>query len=487
MSPVTRRDFLSTSAALGLAGAGALVLPRRARAAFGPNDTINVGVIGVGGRGAAHIQQIKNVKGVKIVAVCDPDSARTADAAENLPGVKQYADIRKLLEDDDIHAVTIATCNHWHCLAAVWACEAGKDVYVEKPLSYTLWEGRALIKAAEKSGSIVQVGTQQRSDPLQAEVKDFLHEQQALGKIKSVVIARFGVRASIGKREAPLDPPKTVDYNIWLGPSQDEPIFRTNFHYDWHWSWNTGSGECGNWGVHLIDDVVNVVFRDKHKLPDRAAAGGARVVWDDAGESPNLHMAYLEAGGTPVLFALSNLPARPDSQGALKFNDVETGYVVLCEGGEYRGRRGGGIAVDTAGKPIKQFKGDSGAGHIKNFFDAVRAHDPKMPNCNLAQGHSATGWAHMLNATYRSATQSGLNPPEPATHAAGFEELNKIVLDHIAAHGLKDSPAFHTSDLLVIDPASERFTGPGSDSADAANAFLAKPKYREGFEIKGDA
>jgi hypothetical protein len=480
MAHTTRRNFLTTTAALG---AGAIAAPQFVRAqGAAANDAINVAVIGVGGRGNEHIKFIKDVPGVRIVALCDPDSARTAAAAKDLPGVKEYVDLRKLLEDKDIDAVTIATCNHWHCLAAIWACEAGKQVYCEKPLSHRLWEGRQLIAAKNKHNTILQVGTQQRSDPMQAEIKDYLHDQRALGKIKSVVIPRFGVRASIGKRQTPLAPPESLDHNLWVGPSQDVPVYRDKWHYDWHWEWNTGDGECGNWGVHLLDDVVDNVFRDRHKLPERAASGGARLVWNDAGESPNVHMAYLEAGGTPVLFALSNLPAAPHQNSALKFDNVECGYVVLCEGGAYHGWRGGGVAVDVSGKTIRRFTGDSGAGHMKNFFDAVRAHDPKRLACPVELGHSSAGWCHVINAAYRTAATRGLHPPEPAAQTAGFDRLHKLIQSHLKAYGLEGASKLHSSSLLTMDPEAEQFTGEG---AEVANAFLAKPEYRGEFAIPG--
>jgi predicted dehydrogenase len=484
MSQFTRRTFLSTSATLG---AGAIALPHFARAQAA-NDTISVGVIGCGGRGNELIKQILDVKkkngGVDIVGLCDADSARTASTAttHELSGAKHYTDLRKLLEDKAIDAVAIATCNHWHCLAAVWACQAGKDVYCEKPLSHSLWEGRALIKAAKDNDRIVQVGTQQRSDPLQAEVKDFLHDQRALGKIKSVVIARFGVRASIGKTAAPINPPETVDYNLWLGPAQDEPIFRNAFHYDWHWSWNTGDGECGNWGVHLLDDVVNVVFRDKAKLPSCVASGGGRVVWNDAGQSPNFHVAYMEAENTPVLFALSNLPSTPGSTSALKFDNVECGYVVLCEGGVYRGVRGSGVAVDPSGKVIKKFPGDSGAGHMKNFVDAVRAHDRSKMNAPVEVGHSSAGWAHVINAAYRAAKHPDLAPHGyDITQVEGYERLQPLIAEHMKTYDLSDDAGLRSSGLFQIDVDAEEFSGAG---AEVGNAHLGKPNYRGEFAIK---
>jgi hypothetical protein len=480
MSRYTRRTFLSTGAAAGLAGASALALPRFARAA-GANDTINVGVIGCGGRGNELIKKINEVDGVRIVALCDPDSARTAAAAKDIDGAKEFTDVRQLLDEGDVDAVAVATCNHWHCLASVWAVQAGKDVYCEKPLSHSLWEGRQLVAAAKQHDRIVQVGTQQRSDPLQAEVKDYLHEQRALGAIQSVVIARFGVRASIGKQDAPLSPPETVDYNLWLGPAQDEPIMRDKFHYDWHWSWNTGDGECGNWGVHLLDDVVNVVFLDKHKLPSRVASGGGRVAWNDAGESPNLHLATLEAGDTPVLFALSNLPAAPGTNSGLKYNGVETGYVVVCEGGAYRGWRGRGQAVDHDGKEIRPFRGDSGSGHMQNFFDAVRAHDASKLNAPVEVGHSSAGWAHVINAAVRAANHNDLQPHGyEIDEIAGCDELKDLIREHMTAYDI-DQSQFRSSGMFEIDAETEEFAG---ENAEKANMILGRPDYREGFAIE---
>jgi hypothetical protein len=483
MSQLSRRTFLGSTAALSLAGAGALALPRRSRAQSA-NEAINVGLIGVGWRGGQLLDEILRVGGVNIVALCDPDSSRTAEAAKKLPDAKIYTDMRELLEDDDIDAVVIATCNHWHCLAAYWALQAGKDIYVEKPLSHTLWEGRRLLEEAGKTDRIIQVGTQQRSDPLQTALKKYLHEDKALGPIKSVVVARFGTgnRQSIGKGNAPMSPPATLDYNLWLGPAQDEPIFRTNeFHYSWHWVWNTGNGECGNWGVHLLDDLVNVVFQDKHKLPDSACAAGGRVVWNDAGQTPNLQLAYLEAGEIPVLFALSNLPATPGSTAALKYDGIETGYVIHCDGGSYRGGRGGGASFDNEGKEIKKFPGDSGAGHLKNFFDAVRSRDVKSLNCPLALGHSGAGWAHIINSATRAAATPGLVPPdERIAKTFGHDELHQVIGDHLKSHGLDGSNQLHTSPLMKIDGDAEKFIGEGSD---AANMFLDRPNYRSEFTM----
>ncbi len=456
----------------------------RGALANGAQETVNTAIIGVGWRGGQLLDEIVKLPGVRVVALCDPDTARLAEGAKKVPQVRVETDMRRVFDDPEIDAVVIATCNHWHCLAAVWACEAGKHVYCEKPLSHTLWEGRALMASAAKNRRMVQVGTQQRSDPLQAEVKEFIHGKQVLGKIQSVVIPRFGIREPIGKGERSLAPPKTLDYNLWLGPAQDEPILRTNeFHYSWHWAWNTGNGECGNWGVHLLDDVVNVVFQDQQKLPNRVAASGGRVVWDDAGQTPNLHLAFLEAGEIPVLFALSNLPASPGQKRPLKYESVETGYVVHAEGGSYRGMRGGGLAVDNAGKVIRTFRGDAGAGHLKNFFDAVRNDTPESLVAPIQVGHSSAGWAHLLNAAYRAGGIEGLSePPVKAQEAVGFEQLQKLIGGQLEAYNLVGSKELRSSLLLEVDVEGERFVGEG---AEAANLYLDKPRYRVEFAIPG--
>ena len=194
-----------------MAGAGAIGLASLARktSAASTAEPIRIGIIGLGWRGGQLLDELGRLPEAEIVALCDPEAKFLGDASKKQPKAKNYADMRQLLDDPTIDAVVIATCNHWHCLAGVWACEAGKDVYVEKPLSNRLWEGRQLINAARKHNRIVQVGTQQRSDPMQDEIRAYLHDDKALGPIQSVAVTRFGVRESIGKRSTPLEMPPT--------------------------------------------------------------------------------------------------------------------------------------------------------------------------------------------------------------------------------------------------------------------------------------
>jgi predicted dehydrogenase len=467
-------------AALGLP---AVTLKRLAAAPQASGDRIRLGMIGLGWRGGQQLAALVSRDDCDVVALCDPEAKHLDAARAKAPRAKTYADLRKLLDDDQVDAVVISTCNHWHCLAAVWACQAGKDVYVEKPLSYTLWEGRQLINAARNHGRIVQVGTQQRSDPLQREVRAFLHDQRALGDIESVNVMRFGVRHGIGKRDTPLEIPKTLDYNLWLGTAEDLPMFRSKVDYDWHWDWNTGNGECANWGVHVLDDVRNVVFRDSVSLPSAVTCGGGRVVWNDAGQTPNLLFSVLDAGGIPVVFALSNLPATPGSKAPLSFEHTDSGYIVHCAGGSYHGRRGGGVALDRAGKVIREFKGTSGSSeHFGNFFDAIRSRDHRHLAADVVVGHDSSNWSHLINAAWRSADAEGFLPAASVAGGPPTAAIERLLREHVAAYDAEiTAGAMRLSQRLAVDVAGESFAGPGGE---AANAFLGPRRFRTPFVLE---
>lgn len=477
-SAVPRRTFLAQAAA----GAAALnVATTASRAAAASADRVRLGLIGLGWRGGQHLDALLARTDCEVVALCDPEAAFLDAAREKAPKAKASADLRTLLDDPGVDAVVISTCNHWHCLAAVWACAAGKDVYVEKPLSYTLWEGRQLIHAARNHDRVVQVGTQQRSDPLQRQVRAFLHDEKALGPIESVTVTRFGVREGIGRRDTPLEMPKTLNYDLWLGPAADRPMFRSKVNYDWHWNWHTGNGECANWGVHVLDDVRNVAFRDTVSLPSTVTVGGGRAVWNDAGETPNLMFTLLDAGGIPVVFALSNLPATPGVKQPLRFEDTESGYIVHCAGGSYHGRRGGGVALDKAGKVVREFKGTTGgAEHYADFFDAVRTR--QKPAADVVIGHDSTNWSHVINAAWRSARGAGLIPTGTLPGGSPADALARLLREHVTAYGSAISAdTLALSPRMEIDPAREMFVGP---AADAANAFLGPREFRRPYVLE---
>ena len=476
MTHIHRRSFLRHSAAVG---AALIALPVLGRSI---NERLNLGFIGLGGRGNELLGQFTKLPDVRIAALCDPDSERLSATAEKHPDAAKYADLRQLLDDRNIDAVVIATCNHWHALAAIWACQAGKDVYVEKPLAHNHWEGQQLVHAARKHNRIVQVGTQQRSDPLQAELKDFLHDQKILGAIECVQVCRFGRREPIGKRKSPLETPATLNYNLWLGPARDEPIYRDNLHYDWHWDWNTGNGEMGNWGVHVLDDAVNVVLLDEVPFPKRIAAAGGRCAWNDAGQTPNACFVYYDTGSTPIFYGMSNLPDGAGKNKVLDFEGVGSGYVIHCEGGYYAGGRGGGTARDKNGKRIRRFKGDAGAKHPRNFVDAVTARNPGLLNAEVQIGHQSSAWCNLANVATQAAeanSASSYNPDTARAIGHGLAPWSKLVEtmeQHLAKNSVDPSTEFTLSPILDFDGVQEQFVG---DQAEVANRFLQREYSRE--------
>lgn len=478
MPRLNRRHFLRTSLAVG----SALALPAYSALGAGANDRINLGYISCGGRGGEQMNAFSKLEGNRTAGLCDPDPERLGSAAKRFPEAKTWADLRHLLDDGGIDAVVITTCNHWHCLAAIWAMQAGKDVYVEKPLSHNQWEGRQTVAAARKYGKICQVGTQQRSDPMQAEIKEFLHREKALGEIKMARVNRYGVRAPIGKRSTPLPMPEGLNYDLWLGPAQDKPIFRDKLQYDWHWDWNTGSGEMGNWGVHVLDDLRNNVILDKVALPKRILGGGGRVVWDDAGETPNVHFAYFDTGIVPVVIALTNLTAAPDSKKSPECPGPGSGYVAYCEGGRFEGQRGRAAAFDNDGKVVKEFKGNSGGVlHQQNFLDAVRSRDSSILNTDVSLGNDSTGWCNLANIAFRAGKPFRLTDAKQVRDGAEmWEGVLESMSGLLKAHGLvMESDAVRLSPILEIDAKSEQFVGEG---AELANGFL-KREYREGYAV----
>ena len=478
MNDPSRRRFLKSFVAAGVFTSS--IAGGRSLKASDANSEISLGYIGCGGRANKLMESFNKIEGVNVTALCDPDAERLGATKDLYPKAQGFSDMRDLLKGDLVDAVVISTCNHWHCLAAIWAMEAGKDVYVEKPLSHSQWEGEQTVAAARKYDRICQVGTQQRSDPMQAEIKKFLHEEKALGEIKSARVNRYGVRKTIGKRTAPLRPPESVKYDLWLGPAADTEIMRQKFHYDWHWNYNTGSGEMGNWGVHVLDDVRNNIFLDRVALPEKVIGGGGRVVWNDAGDTPNVHFAYFETGSIPVVIGLSNLTNSKSSTKATKHPGPHSGYIAYCEGGRLEGKRGGAKAFDSKNKVIKTFKGNGGlAAHTQNFIDAVRAQDSSMLNADIQIGHDSTGWCNLANTTYQT------GKPFMHTDAAEIDvdvwgsligDMESLLERHeidIQSEAIKLSP------VLEIDPKTQRFVGP---HADAANRFM-KREYREGFEL----
>lgn len=470
MTLASRRTFLKH----GLLAGGMATLAPRAWAAPGANEQVNLGMIGLGGRGMTLLEAFGHVPGVNIAGICDADTALVDEQAERFLRAKQYIDLRKMLDSPDIDAVVISTGNHWHCLAAIWAMQAGKHVYVEKPLCNALWEGQQVVKAAAKYGKICQVGTQQRSAPMQAEIKHLLHDEKLIGGIQWVRVNRFGLRPSIGKRATPLVPPKSVDYDLWLGPAQDQPIYRDKFHYDWHWDWNTGAGEMGNWGVHIVDDVRNNVFRDAIAFPKGVVAGGGRFAWHDAGATPNIHFAMLDTGSIPVVIGVANIAADAENKRPPLCPGPSSGYIVYGEAGRMEGERGRAKFFSDDGALIKEIKGTNGMiTHQRNFVDAIRKSSPGSLMAPANVGHHSTAWCNLANYAFRVGSElraqgreEGIVEVQPPEAAPLWSDLKNLVAIH---EGQPVANTLRVGPQLAFDSTSETFVG---DHADVANRYL---------------
>ncbi|MDZ4403337.1 Gfo/Idh/MocA family oxidoreductase [Prosthecobacter sp.] len=471
----SRRSFITQSALAFTALSATRVL--------GANDKIRIASIGLGGQGMGNASRMAKVPGVEIAYLCDPDTAALDRAKKVYPQAKTTQDLRKVMEDKDIDAVVVSTGNHWHVLASIWALQAGKDVYVEKPISHNIWEGRKLVEAARKYNRIVQGGTQQRSDPLQDEIKGFL-DAGTIGKIKYVRCNHYSMRSTIGKQAEPLAPPSTLNYDLWLGPAKDEPIFRKKFHYDWHWDWNTGNGEMGNWGPHILDDLRNVVFRDKVTLPKRVIAGGGRFAWDDAGETPNTHFAYMDTGDIPVIVDFHNLPRQKDIKAPDVYLRRRTGafLIIECEGGYYTGSRGGGTAYDAEGNKLHTFKGDGGKTHAANFIAAIRSRKQAELKAEIEAIHYSSAWCHLGNLSYRLGQQ--YNREQAEAVVKDFQPWNDVIADfheHLGRNELDAAKLdIKMGPLLELDAAKETFIG---ETATPEALALLTREYRAGYEV----
>src|SRR5687767_9022666 len=355
MSKMTRRGFLAGSAA---AGAG-IMFSTNTRAQ-GANDDIRVAVIGFNGQGKSHINGFKRMKGVRLVALCDADQAVIDRAVSELNKdnikVETTQDMRRIFDRKDIDAISTATPNHWHALTSIWAIQSGKDVYVEKPVSHNVWEGRKIVEAARKYGRIVQTGTQKRSSLGNKAVFEYMQSGQ-LGKILWARGFCYKRRDNIGKTEGETPVPKTVDYDLWTGPAPMEPLKRKKLHYDWHWVWPTGNGDIGNQGIHEMD-LCRWALGEQELSPSVFSIGG-RLGYVDDGTTPNTQIIVHGYPTAPLIFEVRGLPKDKShqapglwkSENMDKYRGGSVAVVIECEGGHiFVPDYNKAIVVDNNGK-----------------------------------------------------------------------------------------------------------------------------------------
>ncbi|UCG50300.1 MAG: Gfo/Idh/MocA family oxidoreductase [Phycisphaerales bacterium] len=472
MKRTTRRDFIKASTAAALAAA---VPFSRAR---GANNDIRAAVVGIRSQGANHINWFRNIPGVRVVAISDADSS-FLDRERNKFGdrnekVDAYVDFRKLLEDKSIDAIITATPNHWHALVTIWACQAGKDVYVEKPVSHNICEGRTMVEAARKYNRIVQSGTQRRSDTGLLEAIEYVR-QGNLGRIILVRGIVYVGRGSIGKVDAPQPVPESVDYNLWTGPAPMQPLMRRNLHYDWHWVWPTGNGDLGNNGIHFMDICRWVL--GKHSLAPRVMSIGGRFGYIDDGQTANTQIVFLDYEPAPIIFELRGLPRAKGDSAMDAYRSVRAGTVIHCE----HGYVAGGWAYDNDGKKIKQFKVTGGGGHHANFIKAVRSRKTGDLNADILEGHLSSALCHMGNVSYRLGKQTSRAEVMDAIKgnslmAEAFERMQEHLL--VNAVDVKATPRI-LGPWLSMDPESETFVG---DFHDKANDLVSR-EYRPPFVV----
>jgi predicted dehydrogenase len=472
MRRITRRDFVKSSVAAG----AVLAMPfSRVR---GSNDDIRVAVVGIRNQGSNHINWFRNIGGVRVVAICDADKSfldrEEKKFKERNERVDTYVDYRKLLEDKSIDAIITASPNHWHALVTIWGCQADKDVYVEKPVSYNIWEGRKMVEAARKYNRIVQAGTQRRSDEGLQEAVEYIKEGN-LGKIVIVYGIVYVRRGSIGKVDGPQPIPESVDYNLWCGPAPMAPLMRKNLHYDWHWVWPTGNGDFGNNGIHFTD--ICQWFLSKNTLPPRVMSIGGRFGYIDDGETPNTQIVFFDYKPAPIIFEVRGLPRAKGVSAMDAFRGTRAGVVVQCEDGYFVG----GWAYDNNGKKIKQFKITGGSGHHANFIKAVRSRKVSDLNADIAEGHLSSALCHMGNISYRLGKETSRDRVMEAIKG------NKEMVDaferfqeHLLVNGVdvKATPRI-LGPWLKIDAGNERFVGEFSEQANE----LLKRQYRGPFVV----
>ena len=433
-SQITRRNSI---AALG--GIALLAQPKRI---LGAQSRVRVALCGVRGRGMDHLRNYSKIDNAEIAAVCDIDESVSAKCLATMERMglakpKTYVDVRKLLEDKTIDAISIATPNHWHALIAIWACQAGKDVYVEKPCTHNLWEGQQLVAAAKRYNRIVQHGTQIRSNPVIREAIQKIHD----GYLGEVYMSRglcYKWRDTIG--HAPVEPvPAGVDYDLWTGPAPVHPFTRNRFHYNWHWNYTYGNGDLGNQGVHQLDMArwgLGAGF------PNKISAIGGHFMFDDDQETPNdlvcafefnlpngkhrlisfevRHwMTNHEAGlGTPDLGSRtgdSNSVGNIfyGSNGFLSTADEDTGTYKA-----WLGRKQ---------EPQPSVHDGDQTRHFRNFIDCVISRKQEDLNAPIQEGHISAGMMHLANASYRLGRTIHFDPE--TQQAIGDAEANALLRD----------------------------------------------------------
>ncbi len=380
---------------------------------------INFSVVGIRGRGKAHYNSFAKLPNVKVATLCDIDESLFPTGVADVEKIAGYrptteVDYRKVLEDKTIDAVSLATPEHWHALQIIWACQAGKDVFVEKPVSHNIWEGRKAVQAARKYNRVVQSGTQHRSNPGFQEAVKFIQDGK-LGDIYMAKATAYKYRESIGNtKDSPI--PKGVHWDLFLGPAPYRPFNKNRFHYNWHWFWDTGTTELGGQGVHQLDVIRWALNKRVHPVKIHAA-GNCFVYEDSDWEVPNIqHSIYEYEDGLLVQMEVRNLFTNQEAgQNVCNLFYGSEGWMVISGGGDfetYFGRKnepGPSLKLQEAFDHQNRM-GSYGGGHFSNFIDCVRTGKWQELNADILEGHMSSAICHLANISNRTGRKLTFNP-----------------------------------------------------------------------------
>ncbi len=485
---ISRRDFvdqalIAATAALAVGNGrsviGAEDLPANTKA--GPNDKLRVAVIGVNGQGGAHLGEWLQNPDVDLVAVCDCDPAafgKHVNRFKNLPNKPRYVqDVRKLLEDKTIDAVSIATPNHWHATMAVWAMQAGKDVYVEKPCSHNVSEGRVMTQWARKLGRICQMGVQSRSMTGMRQTLEFIHSGK-IGKVSAAHAICYRQRDSIGMVDTEAPIPDGMDFDLWCGPAPKVVPKRKRLHYDWHWVGVTGNGDLGNQNPHELDKARWGLR--KQELPKQVVSLGGRLGYIDNGDVANEQVTIYKWDDAILISDVRGLPIKSPVTFGLKAGAFKGAANIWygTEGYAVGPNYTSGVAFDYDGKQLGKWSGGTYQAHFANFVKAIRSRNYKDLHLDIEDGHLSSALAHLGNVSWRlgTAVPAATRPSLLADNKHVVETLTRFE-EHLQESNIDfNLTKFYLGKELTIDPQTELAT------EEAANRLFTR-EYRQGFEL----
>jgi predicted dehydrogenase len=490
MTSLSRRQFIhdsllaSAAAAAAASSTASLFAADEPKQSTSPNEKISLAVIGVNGRGRAHLDYYGQRSDVEVMAICDVDvnvgQKRCEEFAKKHGYKPQFVqDMRKVYDDDSIHCVSIATPNHWHALGAIWALQAGKNVMVEKPVSHNISEGRRIVEAAKKYNRICQVGTQSRSAGGARQTIEYVRS----GKIGEVKLARglcYKPRKSLGPA-GNYAPPPGMDYDLWCGPAPvKQPTRNTKsngtVHYEWHWFWDYGNGDIGNQGIHQMDVARWGLGLDR--LPTGVISYGGRLGYVDAGETPNTLVSVFDYGPKTIVFETRGLQSEKYSKSTKPIGVVfegSEGYAAIGNDYEF------GVVFDPSGNVVKSLEGN--CDHFGNFLKAVRSRKIEDSDAPILEGHLSSALCHLGNISYLLGQQVATPEIVERLKAVKMNDDAQDTLDrtveHLANNQVKiDADAkFQCGEFLKFDPQTETFPGNAK-----ANEMCSR-EYRAPFVV----